>query len=98
MLASSDQTAIDAVAAKMMGFDPMSIEYIRVAHEDGLGVGDSYGRLARIDCCCGRGRRDGRVGRAVRRRLRGVVSGGHASGADLVGVLRCLRWRDDPSF
>jgi hypothetical protein len=23
-----------------MGFDPMSIEYIRVAHEDGLGVGD----------------------------------------------------------
>jgi hypothetical protein len=40
MLASSDQTAIDAVAAKMMGFDPMSIEYIRVAHEDRLGVGD----------------------------------------------------------
>ncbi len=40
MLASSDQVAIDAVAAKMMGFDPMSIEYIRVAHEDGLGVGD----------------------------------------------------------
>ena len=40
MLASSDQTAIDAVAAKLMGFDPMSIEYIRVAHEDGLGVGD----------------------------------------------------------
>ena len=40
MLASSDQTAIDAVAAKMMGFDPMSIEYIRVAHEDGLGGGD----------------------------------------------------------
>jgi len=40
MLASSDQTAIDAVAAKMMGFDPLSIEYIRVAHEDRLGVGD----------------------------------------------------------
>jgi uncharacterized protein (DUF362 family) len=40
MLASADQTAIDAVAAKMMGFDPMSIEYIRVAHEDGLGTGD----------------------------------------------------------
>ncbi len=40
MLASSDQVAIDAVAAKMMGFDPMSLEYIRVAHEDGLGVGD----------------------------------------------------------
>lgn len=40
MLASSDQVAIDAVAAKMMGFDPLSIEYIRVAHEDKLGVGD----------------------------------------------------------
>jgi hypothetical protein len=24
----------------MMGFDPMSIEYIRTAHEDKLGVGD----------------------------------------------------------
>ncbi len=40
MLASDDQVAIDAVAAKMMGFDPMSLEYINVAHEDGLGVGD----------------------------------------------------------
>jgi uncharacterized protein (DUF362 family) len=40
MLAASDQVAIDAVAAKMMGFDPMSIGYIRMAHEDGLGVGD----------------------------------------------------------
>ncbi len=40
MLASSDQVAIDAVAAKMMGFDPMSLEYIKVAHDDGLGVGD----------------------------------------------------------
>ena len=40
MLASADQVAIDAVSAKMMGFDPMSLEYISVAHEDGLGVGD----------------------------------------------------------
>jgi hypothetical protein len=39
MLASADQVAIDAVAAAMMGFDPMSIEYIRMAHEQGLGVG-----------------------------------------------------------
>jgi hypothetical protein len=39
MLASADQVAIDAVAAKMMGFDPMSIEYIRLAHEAGLGTG-----------------------------------------------------------
>lgn len=40
MLASSDQVAIDAVAAKLMGFDPMTLDYIRLAHEDGLGVGD----------------------------------------------------------
>ena len=39
MLASSDMVAIDAVAAKMMGFDPMSIRYIRLAHERGLGTG-----------------------------------------------------------
>lgn len=40
ILASADQTAIDAVAAKMMGFDPLSIGYIRLAHDAGLGVGD----------------------------------------------------------
>ncbi len=40
MLAGADQVAIDAVAAKMMGFDPLSIEYINVAHQDKLGVGD----------------------------------------------------------
>ena len=40
VLAGSDSVAIDAVAAKIMGFDPMKIEYIRLAHEDGLGVGD----------------------------------------------------------
>jgi uncharacterized protein (DUF362 family) len=39
MLASSDQVAIDAVSAAMMGFDPMSLEYIRLAHEQGLGKG-----------------------------------------------------------
>jgi uncharacterized protein (DUF362 family) len=40
ILASADQTAIDAVAAKMMGFDPLSIGYIQMAHQAGLGVGD----------------------------------------------------------
>ncbi|HYB93896.1 MAG TPA: DUF362 domain-containing protein [Vicinamibacterales bacterium] len=40
MLASADQVAIDAVAAKLMGMDPMSIKYIRIAHELGLGCGD----------------------------------------------------------
>ena len=40
ILASADQVAIDAVAAHMMGFDPMSIKFIRLAHERGLGCGD----------------------------------------------------------
>jgi uncharacterized protein (DUF362 family) len=39
MLASDDQVAIDAVSASMMGFDPMTIEYIRLADEQGLGNG-----------------------------------------------------------
>jgi hypothetical protein len=41
-LASGDQVAIDAVAAKLMGFDPLTIPYIRLAHEAGLGVGDPH--------------------------------------------------------
>jgi uncharacterized protein (DUF362 family) len=40
ILASADQVAIDAVAARLMGFDPLAIGYIRLAHERGLGVGD----------------------------------------------------------
>jgi uncharacterized protein (DUF362 family) len=40
ILASADQVAIDAVAAKLMGMDPMSIKFIRLAHEQGLGCGD----------------------------------------------------------
>ncbi len=40
ILASGDMVAIDAVAAKMMGFDPLSIPFIRLAHEQGLGCGD----------------------------------------------------------
>lgn len=40
ILASSDQVAIDAISAKLQGFDPMQIPFIRLAHERGLGVGD----------------------------------------------------------
>lgn len=39
ILASADSVAIDAVAAKMMGFDPMEIPYLRMATEMGLGEG-----------------------------------------------------------
>ena len=37
ILASADSVAIDAVAAKMMGFEPMEIPYLRMATEMGLG-------------------------------------------------------------
>ncbi len=40
ILASADSVAIDAVAAKIMGFNPLEIPFIRIAHERGLGVGD----------------------------------------------------------
>jgi uncharacterized protein (DUF362 family) len=40
ILASADQVAIDAVAARLMGLDPLSIKFIRMAHEMGLGCGD----------------------------------------------------------
>ena len=40
ILASSDQVAIDAVAARLMGFDPLELDFIRRAHELGLGCGD----------------------------------------------------------
>jgi uncharacterized protein (DUF362 family) len=40
ILASVDQVAIDAIAAKIMGFDPLSIPYLRMCAERGLGVAD----------------------------------------------------------
>lgn len=40
ILASGDQVAIDAVAAKIMGFEPLEIDYIKMAHDKGLGTGD----------------------------------------------------------
>lgn len=40
ILAGEDLVAVDAVAAKIMGVDPLSIGYIGLAHEEGLGVGD----------------------------------------------------------
>ena len=40
LIASSDQVAIDAVSAKLQGFDPLSLSFIRLAHEKGMGIGD----------------------------------------------------------
>ena len=40
LLASADQVAIDAISAKMQGFNPLDLPFIRIAHEKGLGIGD----------------------------------------------------------
>jgi uncharacterized protein (DUF362 family) len=40
ILASADSVAIDAIAANMMGFDPLQIPYLRICYERGLGVAD----------------------------------------------------------
>ncbi|NMC82994.1 MAG: DUF362 domain-containing protein [Armatimonadetes bacterium] len=40
LLASADQVAIDSVAAGLMGFEPMSIPYLRMAQERGLGCAE----------------------------------------------------------
>ncbi|HLD88863.1 MAG TPA: DUF362 domain-containing protein [Candidatus Nanoarchaeia archaeon] len=40
ILAGNDQVAIDAISAKMMGFDPMRIKFIKLSHDRGLGTGD----------------------------------------------------------
>ncbi len=40
LLASADQVAIDATSARLQGFDPMSLDFIRLGHERGLGIGD----------------------------------------------------------
>ncbi|HUT29932.1 MAG TPA: DUF362 domain-containing protein [Sedimentisphaerales bacterium] len=45
LLASDDCVAIDAVSAKLMGFDPMEVGFIRLAHERGLGTG----RISEMD-------------------------------------------------
>jgi uncharacterized protein (DUF362 family) len=40
ILASADQVAIDAIAARIMGFDPLAIPYLSMCQERGLGVAD----------------------------------------------------------
>ena len=43
ILAGADQVAVDAVSASLMGFDPLEISFLRLAHERGLGVADLRG-------------------------------------------------------
>ena len=44
LLASADQVAIDAISAKLQGFNPMDLKFIRLAHELGSGRGRSETR------------------------------------------------------
>jgi hypothetical protein len=40
ILAGYDQVAVDAVVSKMLGFEPMKLPAIKLAHDEGLGIGD----------------------------------------------------------
>lgn len=40
ILASADPVALDAVVCRIVGIDPMSVSMIRLASEQGLGIGD----------------------------------------------------------
>jgi len=40
ILAGYDQVAVDTVVAKMLGFEPMKLPAIKLAHDEGLGCGD----------------------------------------------------------
>jgi uncharacterized protein (DUF362 family) len=40
LLAGYDQVAVDTIVAKLLGFDPLKLPAIKMAHEEGLGCGD----------------------------------------------------------
>ncbi|MFX0056725.1 MAG: DUF362 domain-containing protein [Candidatus Hodarchaeota archaeon] len=40
LLAGYDQVAVDSIVAKMMGFEPLKLPAIKLAHDEGLGCGD----------------------------------------------------------
>ena len=40
LLAGYDQVAVDTVVSRMLGFDPLKLPAIRLAHDEGLGCGD----------------------------------------------------------
>ena len=42
LLAAADSVAVDAIAARLMGFDPLSIPFLRMANERGLGIADLH--------------------------------------------------------
>jgi len=40
LIAGKDGVAVDAVCAKIMGFDPLDVKHLRLAKQRGLGVMD----------------------------------------------------------
>jgi hypothetical protein len=82
ILAGSDCVALDAVAASMMGFDPMTIGFLRLAHERGLGTA----RLAEIELV-------GDDIRSVNFRFRvGKNAASRVGGPLWWGPLRSIQW------
>jgi len=47
ILAGYDQVAVDTVVAHMLGFEPMKLPAIKLAHDEGLGCGD-FGQIELI--------------------------------------------------
>ncbi len=43
VVAGADQVAVDAICARLMGFEPMEIPFLRIAHERGLGQAELEG-------------------------------------------------------
>lgn len=81
LLASTDPVALDAVVARLLGFDPLrDLPYLRLAHERGLGVADPRTidlagdlDLAGARWQLGGARRQGGALRWIRRRSGGAL-------------------------
>ncbi|MHB9036279.1 MAG: DUF362 domain-containing protein [Armatimonadota bacterium] len=102
ILASSDAVALDTVACKLIGIDPMSIDTTRLAHEQGIGCGD-LGSISirgeriedvRVDGFkLSSGRNDwNRVPAPIRRVLRRqLVASPHIKTSECIGCGDCVR-------
>ncbi len=102
ILASDDPVALDAVACAVVGIDPLSIDTIRLAHEQGLGRGD-MGRIEtrgeRLDDVRVEGFRQSsgrndwaRIPAPIRRMLRRqLIASPRIDSAECIGCADCAR-------
>ncbi len=80
ILASSDPIALDATAARLLGFDPLrDLAYLRLAHERGLGVADprAIELVGDAELACERWHfsANGRLGAKLVGMIEGLVAG-----------------------